>query len=89
MSWAYISQAVMEAATPDERDRASGLLPTVLTGGYALGAALAGLVAAIMGLTRDVEPAVLAPAVTVVFGVAAVFGLGAFAASWRVAPREG
>jgi len=89
VSWAYISQAVMEAATPDERDRASGLLPTVLTGGYALGAALAGLVAAIMGLTRDVEPAVLAPAVTVVFGVAAVFGLGAFAASWRVAPREG
>lgn len=89
ISWAYISQAVMEAAPADERDRASGLLPTVLTGGYALGAALAGLVASIVGLGGSVEPGVLAGAVVVVFGVASLFGLGAFCASWRVMPREG
>lgn len=89
LSWAYISQAVMEAASAEERDRASGLLPTVLTGGYAMGAALAGLVAAIVGLGQDLEPAAVAGAVVVVFGVAALFGLGAFGASWRVVPRKG
>lgn len=89
ISWAYISQAVMEAAPADERDRASGLLPTVLTGGYAMGAALAGFVASTVGLGRGVDPATMAAAVVVVFGVAALFGLGAFGASWRVVPRQG
>ena len=45
VSWGFLSQTVMEAATGEERDRASALLPTVQSAGYAIGAAVAGLVA--------------------------------------------
>ena len=39
VSWAFLSQAVMEAARPGERDAASALLPTLQSGGYAGGSA--------------------------------------------------
>jgi ABC-type branched-subunit amino acid transport system permease subunit len=42
--------AVMNAATPADRDRAAGLVPTLQSAGYAIGAALTGLAAAGFGL---------------------------------------
>lgn len=41
--WAFLSQAIMEAARPGERDAATTMLQTVLSSGFALGAAIAGL----------------------------------------------
>lgn len=51
LSWAFLSHAVMRAAPAGERDRASALLPTVQSAGYALGSGLAGLLANASGLT--------------------------------------
>jgi len=50
IGWAFLSMAVMNAARPEDRDRAAGLVPTVQSAGYAIGAALTGLAAAVFGL---------------------------------------
>ncbi len=52
LCWSTLSERVMQEAAPDERDRAAALLPTVLSAGYAIGAAVAGLVANQAGLPR-------------------------------------
>lgn len=84
-SWAFLSQAVMENARPGERDRASGALPTLQSAGYAVGAALAGLIANAAGYTVTDVDAVRWAAITV-FAVSAAIGLLAVAAGlmlWR------
>jgi MFS family permease len=50
IGWAFLSVAVMRAAAEGERDRAAGLVPTVQSAGYAIGAALTGLAASVAGL---------------------------------------
>ncbi len=82
-SWAFLSQAIMEAARPGERDRAAGLVPTVQSAGYALGAALAGLVANASGLATTP-----AKAVPWLLGTCALFAAGALLASLRVRPAH-
>ena len=81
IAWAFLSQAVMEDAREGERDRASGALPTLQSAGYAVGAALAGLVANAAGYTVTDTEAVRSAAVTV-FGVSAAIGLLAVAAGF-------
>ena len=71
---AFLSQAVMEDARDGERDRASASLPTLQSAGYAVGAALAGLVANAAGYTVTDTDAVRSAAVTV-FAVSAAIGL--------------
>lgn len=68
-SWAYLSQTIMEAARPGERDRASALLPTIQSAGYGIGAAIAGLVANSFGLAGavsglDIKSAIVAVVIT-------------------------
>jgi predicted MFS family arabinose efflux permease len=84
MSWAFLSQAVMEAARPGERDAASGLLPTLQSGGYAIGAALSGLVANEAGMAGAVDAAGIVHAAAWVFGVAALLSTLGFLASFGV-----
>ena len=50
LGWAFLSIAVVRAAAPAERDMAAGLVPTVQSAGYAVGAALTGLAASQAGL---------------------------------------
>ena len=69
----------MEDAREGERDRASSALPTLQSAGYAVGAALAGLVANAAGYTVTDTEAVRSAAVTV-FAVSAAIGLLAVAA---------
>ena len=52
LCWSTLNQRVMEEAAPDDQARAAALLPTVLSAGYAIGAAVAGLVANQAGLPR-------------------------------------
>lgn len=84
LSWAFLSHAVMQAAPPSERDRASALLPTVQSAGYALGSSLAGLLANASGLTA----ALLVPGAELplgwLLGVACGLALVGQAVSWGV-----
>ena len=81
--WAFLSQAIMERAQPDDRDRAAAMVPTVQSAGYALGAALAGIVANFSGL--EVTPAATVPWL---LGTCAVFAVLAWGASLRVQPKQ-
>lgn len=83
VTWGFLNQAVMEAAGDGERDRASGLLPTVQSAGYAVGGAVTGLVANLAGFTRNATHEQSIMAVMVVFGVAAALSVGAFLAALR------
>lgn len=80
-AWAFLSQAVMEDAREGERDRASGSLPTLQSAGYAVGAALAGLIANAAGYTVTNGDALRSAAVTV-FGASSAIGLLAAAAGF-------
>ncbi|MGE0424390.1 MAG: MFS transporter [Reyranellaceae bacterium] len=83
VTWGFLNQTVMEAAGDAERDRASGLLPTVQSAGYAVGGAVTGLVANLAGFTRAATPEDSILAVVAVFGVAAALSAGAFVAAIR------
>jgi MFS family permease len=74
VSWSFLSQAVMEGARDGERDRASAALPTLQSAGYAVGAAVAGLVANAAGYTVTDIDAVRSASITV-FATSAVIGL--------------
>ncbi len=73
LCWATLSQVVMETAEPDDRDRATALVPTVQSAGYAIGAAVAGLVANSAGLPGALQAgaAVMGP-IARAYGVATV-----------------
>lgn len=53
MMWGYIIKRVVAAAPDDEKNRTSALLPMTLQSGFALGAALAGIIANSLGLSED------------------------------------
>lgn len=81
MSWAYLSQTIMENAHPNERDTASALLPTIQSAGYGIGAAIAGLAANSAGLAVAQTQDSIRLAMIAVFGLGAVLSLlGLFAA---------
>ena len=84
LSWGFLSQAIMTRASPGDRDRASAMLPTVLSTGLAIGAALGGLGANSAGLTDQSSPATVAEAGLFCFVLAVVIGLGTVAAGLRL-----
>ena len=88
VSWGFLSQSVMESARSGERDRASALLPTLQSVGYAIGAALAGLVANAVGYPEATTPAALRDATIIVFAVSTVIGVGAFVAGFALPMRK-
>ena len=84
LGWAFLSMAVVRAAEPAERDMAAGLVPTVQSAGYAVGAALTGLAASQAGLDGATPAATIA-------GFAWVVGCGlvpAGVASWVALRRR-
>lgn len=83
-SWGALSQVVMEAAPEEERAVTSGLLPTVMSAGYGIGAALWGLVANARGFA-GAEGAALQSALLWVFALATGAALLSAALSWRMA----
>ena len=81
VSWAYLSQAIMETARPGERDTASALLPTIQSAGYGIGAAVAGLAANSAGLALAQSRDTVQGAMIAVFVLAAALSLlGLYAA---------
>ncbi|KQW31416.1 hypothetical protein ASE36_03955 [Rhizobium sp. Root274] len=55
-SWSYLNQMLMASSPTTERDKTSGLLPTLQSAGYAIGAALAGLTANSLGFAGSADP---------------------------------
>ncbi len=53
LGWGFLNQVGAEAAPEAERDLAAALLPTTQNAGYALGAAVAGLIANATGYARE------------------------------------
>jgi MFS family permease len=77
VSWAFLSQAVMTHARPGETDTASALLPTTQAAGYAIGAALSGLVAHAAGVSNALDPRSLAQGSLWIFGAGAAIATAA------------
>jgi predicted MFS family arabinose efflux permease len=84
LSWGFLSHAIMTGAGPGDRDRASAMLPTVLSAGLAIGAALGGLAVNSAGLSEQSLPAAVGRAGLFCFALAAVVGLGAVVAGLRL-----
>ena len=78
LCWATLSQTVMEDVPPEDRDRATAMLPTVQSAGYAIGAAVAGLVANAAGLPQALHSGsgITAP-LCWAYGIAGLIATGA------------
>jgi MFS family permease len=85
-AWGFLSQAIMETAREGERDRATALVPTLQSAGYAIGAAFAGLVANNAGYVVD-RPSAVRAAAMIVFVASAVASTAAVAAGLRLHAR--
>jgi MFS family permease len=68
-SWSYLNQMLMAFSPAIERDKTSGLLPTLQSAGYAIGAALAGLTANSLGFADSGDPALLSSVLSATFVV--------------------
>ena len=88
VSWGFLSQTVMESARSGERDRASALLPTLQSAGYAIGAAVAGLAANAAGYPEATTPDALRDATITIFIVSTIIGLGALVAGYALPLRK-
>jgi hypothetical protein len=78
----------MESARSGERDRASALLPTLQSAGYAIGAAVAGLAANAAGYPQATTPDALRDATITIFVVSTIIGLGALVAGYALPLRK-
>ncbi|MCX8280479.1 MFS transporter [Phyllobacterium sp. 0TCS1.6C] len=88
ISWGFLSQAVMESARSGERDRASALLPTLQSAGYAIGAAIAGLAANAVGYPLAASPEALRSATMAIFMVSTIIGIGALIAGYALPMKK-
>jgi hypothetical protein len=74
----------MEAASDEERDRASGLIPTTQSAGNAIGAALAGVAANAGGMATAASAASVKLAVVPVYVLGVATAALALIAAWHM-----
>lgn len=72
ISWGTLSQLMMDVSPRQERDKTSALLPTLQSAGYAIGAAICGLVANLRGFDEKASADTMQGALLTVFVVACV-----------------
>lgn len=75
IAWGSLCQVVMETHPEGERDKASALLPTLQSAGYAAGSAVFGLVGNLAGFATDRSPEGLRFAMIVAFASAVLLAL--------------
>lgn len=75
IAWGCLCQVTMETHPEGERDKASALLPTLQSAGYAAGSAVLGLVANLAGFASDPTPEGLRRSLVVAFAAAALLAL--------------
>jgi len=87
MAWAFIMRRIVASVATEDRERASSAVPAMQMMGYALGAALAGIVANMAGLAEGVDATAAKRAAFWVFAVFLPIAIiGVRAASRLVAP---
>ncbi|MCB8879664.1 MFS transporter [Acidisoma cellulosilytica] len=84
LCWGVLSQVIMTGSEEADRDRASAMLPSVLSAGLAIGSALGGIAANAAGLAEGVPRQVVVQAGIACFTVASVVGVIAAVASLRL-----
>jgi MFS family permease len=84
LCFANVNQAAMEAAEGEDRDRASALLPTMSTAGYAVGAAVSGTIAAATALTGSLAEGSAGDTAFWLYGTAAAGALASVALGFGV-----
>jgi MFS family permease len=84
-SWAFIARRVAACAIESERERAAGALPTTQMLSYAIGAALAAIIANSLGLTLATPEAKLQSIGFWIFFAFLPLTLPGFRAAWRLA----
>lgn len=84
IAWGSLCQVVMETCSEAERSKASALLPTLQSAGYAAGSAVFGLVANMAGFASDRSPEGLRFAMIAVFAAAALLALPPLAFAVRM-----
>lgn len=85
ISWGTLSQLMMDVSTDGERDRTSAMLPTLQSAGYAIGAAVFGLAANVMGFGAAAPAETMRHAMLVVFGSGCVVAVLAVVLAMRTA----
>jgi MFS family permease len=80
LNWSAMSQTMMEAASRDERDATSALLPTVQAGGYGTGAAVFGVIGNMLAYA-EAEAAALLSDMMVVFAASTALSTLALASA--------
>ena len=85
VSWGTLSQLMMEVSDGAERDRTSAMLPTLQSAGYAIGAAVFGLLANLSGFGENVPDTVLRTAMLTVFGGASLIAALSIVCGLRMA----
>lgn len=87
MAWAFILRRIVTSVPDSERERAAAAAPTLQMVGYAVGAALSGIVANAVGLGAGLSPEALdRTAVWVFAAFLPIAAIGCLAA-WRLAAR--
>lgn len=84
VAWGSLCQVVMETHPESERDKASALLPTLQSAGYAAGSAVFGLVGNLAGFATDRSPEGLRFAMIVAFAAAVLLALPPLALTLRM-----
>ncbi|MCM5556142.1 MFS transporter [Pleomorphomonas sp. JP5] len=84
VAWGSLCQVVMETHPEGERDKASALLPTLQSAGYAAGSAVFGLVGNLAGFATDPSPEGLRFAMVVAFAAAVLLALPPLALTLRM-----
>lgn len=86
--WGFIIRRIVESLPESERERAAAGAPTMQILGYAVGAALAGMIANMNGLDSGIPtPAAARDAAFWVFAAFIPVALVGLAAAWRLAGR--
>lgn len=82
--WGRVTQAVMDGAPEEERDRAGGIMPTIASLGSAVGAGAGSILAVSSGLPKALQQLDGGgQAAALQWGTAAAFAAVAVAAGWR------
>jgi len=84
LCWGFLSQVIMTGSEEADRDRASAMLPTVLSAGLAIGAALGGIAANAAGLAEGVPVSTVIHAGVWCFLVASAIGLAGLVLALRL-----
>jgi MFS family permease len=85
IAWPFVARMIVAAAAPAERTIASSAVPTMQRLGYAVGAAIAGIIANAAGFSRGLSPETAQDAASWLFIAFLPLALVGCVAGWRTA----